>query len=228
MESSDFRNLRRLREINMPRHIKISLIVLGIGLAVAGGFFVDIVGRVQSLMKSDKETEENPFKPPTQPLYAQGDPPMMVKIFFPASSGDILLRAEDQTIFKSAELGNRAKQILLKLQEGPHSDTMFPSLPKDTKVDDVFISEQGTAFIDFSNTLAANHPGGVENELATIFSIVDSLSYNLPEIKQVKILIGGVEKETLAGHCLLLLPLDMDLSITNVMPKEDKIALLSK
>src|SRR6516165_12518786 len=126
MESSDFRNLRRLREISMPRHIKISLIILGIGLAVALGFFVNIVGRVQSLMKSDKETEENPFKPPTQPLYSPTDPPLNVKVFFPAADGDVLLSTEDVTIFKSAELGNRARQILQKLQEGPHSDKMFP------------------------------------------------------------------------------------------------------
>jgi hypothetical protein len=177
-------------------------------------------------MKSDKETEENPFKPPTQPLFTPTDPPLSVKIFFPAVSGEPLLTAEDQTIFKSGELGNRAKQILNKIQEGPHSDAMSASLPADTKVQDLFISEQGTAFIDFSNAIAANHPGGVLNELATIYSIVDSLTYNLPEIKEVKILIGGVEKETLAGHCLLLLPLDMDLSITNVMPREEKTASL--
>ena len=210
----------------MGRQIKIGLIVMGIGLAVALGFFVDIVGRVQSLMKSDKETEENPFKPPTQPLYSPTDPPLSVKLFFPAADGDVLLTTEDVTIFKSAELGNRARQILRKLQEGPHSDKMFPSFPKDTKLQDLFISEQGIAFVDFSNTIATNHSGGVRNELATIYSIVDSLTYNLPEIKQVKILIGGVEKETLAGHCVLLLPLDMDLSITNVMPHEEKTALL--
>jgi len=210
----------------MPRHVKIGLIVLGVGFAVALGFFVDVVGRVQSMMKNDHETEENPFKPPTQPLYAPADPPVSVKLFFPAENGDTLLAAEDQTIFKSAELGNRAKQILQKLQEGPHTDNLFPSLPKDTKVQDIFISEQGIAFIDFSKALAMNHPGGVLNELATIYSIVDSVAYNLPEIKQVKILVGGVEKETLAGHCLLLLPLEMDLSLTNVMPREGKSASL--
>jgi hypothetical protein len=210
----------------MGRQIKISLIVMGIGLAVALGFFVDVVGRVQSLMKNDKETEENPFKPPSQPLYAPTDPPLSVKIFFPAVDGDVLLTAEDEMIFKSAELGNRARQILQKLQEGPQSEKMSPSFPKDTKLQDLFISEQGIAFVDFSNAIAANHPGGVRNELATIYSIVDSLTYNLPEIKQVKILIGGVEKETLAGHCVLLLPLDMDLSITNVTPHEEKTALL--
>ena len=210
----------------MPRHIIIGLIILVAGLAVALGFFVDVVGRVQSLMKNDHETQENPFKAPAKPLYALTDPPMDVKIFFPSEKGDPLLAAENQSIFKSGELGNRAKQILQRLQEGPHAKTMFPSLPKDTKVQDLFISEQGTAFIDFSDAIATNHPGGVLNEIATIYSIVDSLTYNLPEIKQVKILIGGVEKETLAGHCLLLIPLDMDLSITNVMPREEKTAAL--
>ncbi len=209
----------------MPRHVKIGLIVLGVGFAVAMGFFVDIVGRVRSMV-NERETEENPFKKPAQPLYAPTDPPMSVKIFFASAGGSTLLAAEDQTIFKSAELANRARQIVDKLEQGPHSGTMFPPLPKDTKVQDLFISEQGTVFIDFSNAIAANHPGGVLNEMATIYSIVDSLTYNLPEVKQVKILIGGAEKETLAGHCLLLLPLDMDLSMTDVMPREDKTAAL--
>src|SRR5205814_10160537 len=102
MPFSAFRNHRRRRRTNMPRHFKIGLIVLGVGFAVALGFFVDVVGRVQSMMKNDKETEENPFKPPTPPLYAKGDPPMDVKIFFP-SAGDPLLIAQDEKIFRSAE-----------------------------------------------------------------------------------------------------------------------------
>ena len=210
----------------MPRRIKIALIMLAIAGTIAMGFFVDIVGRVRSMV-NEHETEENPFKPPTKPLYLPTDPPMTVKVFFPAASGDTLLLAQEQMIFKSADISNRARQILQSLQTGPQGDTMLPPLPKDTKVQDIFLSEQGTAFIDFSDNLATAHPGGVLNELSTIYSIVDSLTYNLPEIKQVKILIGGVEKETLAGHCLLLLPLDMDLSITNVMPREEKIAALN-
>jgi germination protein M len=209
----------------MPRHIKIGLVVLGLGLAVALGFFVDVIGRVQSMMRNEVETEENPFKPPTQPLYAPTDPPISVKLFFPPATGDVLLTSTEDTIFKSGEVSNRAKQILQKLQDGPKTEGMFPSMPKDTKVQDVFVSEQGAAFVNFSDTIAANHPGGVLNELATIYSVVNSLSYNLPEIKEVKILIGGIEKETLAGHCVLLLPLQMDLSITNVTPRDENTAL---
>ena len=82
------------------------------------GFFVNIVGRVRSMV-NERETEENPFKPPTQPLYAPTDPPISVKIFLPSASGDPLLLGQDDTIFKSAELTNRARQILQKLQEIP-------------------------------------------------------------------------------------------------------------
>src|SRR5215510_9674717 len=127
------RTIRRRRPTDMPRHIKISLIVMGVGLTVALGFFVNVVGRVQSMMKNDRETEENPFKQPTQPLYAPTDPPITVKLFFPPASGEPLLTAEDATIFQSAAIENRAKQILQKLQEGPHNDVMVPSLPKDAK-----------------------------------------------------------------------------------------------
>src|SRR5438067_2191866 len=99
MLSSDFPNPHRRRRTEMPRRIKIALIILGIGGAVAMGFFVNIVGRVRSMV-NERETEENPFKPPTQPLYAPTDPPISVKIFLPSASGDPLLLGQDDTIFK--------------------------------------------------------------------------------------------------------------------------------
>jgi spore germination protein GerM len=186
---------------------------------VSLGFFVDVIGRVSSVV-NESDTEENPFTPAVAPLFAPTDPPMSVKLFFPTQSEEILLSSEDAVVFKSAEVANRAKQILQKLLEGPKSVNMSSSMPQDTKVQELFVSEEKIAFIDFSNTISTNHPGGVLNEEATIYSIVISLTYNLPEIQQVKILIGGIEKETLAGHCLLLLPLEMDLSITNVPPPQ--------
>jgi hypothetical protein len=203
----------------MPRHIKIGLIVLAIGFAVTLGFFVDVVGRVRSVV-NDSETEANPFTPPAEPLYSPTDPPMTVKIFFPGA--DVILSAEDQQIFKSTELTNRAKQILQNVVEGPKTSGLAHSIPKDTKLQEVFFSD-GVAFVNFSNAISANHPGGIKNEQATIYSIVNSLTYNMPEVRRVKILVGGTEKETLAGHCLLLLPLEMDLTVTNVAPPQERV-----
>jgi len=205
---------------SIPRHLKFGLIVLGIFGAITLGLFVDVIGRIQSMVQ-ERETEENPFTPSLPPLYTQTDPPMTVKLFFPGAEGDILLWSEDRTIYRSAELTKRARQIIQKLLEGPMTPDLFPSIPRETKLQEVFIDDSGRAYLDFTNSISANHPGGIVQEQATIYSIVNSLTYNLPEIQQVKILVGGVEKETLAGHCLLL-PLTMDLSITNLSPPEEE------
>ena len=205
----------------IPRHLKFGVITLVIGFVITLGLFVDVVGRIRSMVQQ-KEPEGNPFTPPAAPLYEQTDPAMMVKIFFPGMHEDIILSGEDQTIRRSAELANRARQILQKLLEGPKTAGLYPSLPKDTKLQEVFIDGMGLAYVDFSSPISANHPGGMLNEQATVYSIVNSLTYNLPEIRQVKILVGGAEKETLAGHCLLL-PLGMDLSITDVAPPKDQV-----
>lgn len=205
----------------MPRSLKIGLVILGIGFAITLGLFVDVVGRIQSMVQ-EKEPEGNPFTPPPVALYDRTDPPMTVKLFFPGTKEDVILSAEDHTIFRSAELTNRARQILQKVLDGPTTQGLYPSVPKDTKLQEVFIDDTGMAYVDFSSTIAANHPGGMLSEQATVYSVVNSLTYNLPEIRQVKILVGGAEKETLAGH-FLLLPLGMDLSITDVPPPKEPV-----
>jgi spore germination protein GerM len=206
----------------LPRHIKIGLVVLLAGFVITFGLFVDVIGRIQSMVQND-DVEENPFAPTTQPLYQSSDPPMQVKLFFPSVQGDTILDVEDQTIFRSRELTNRAKQIVQKLLEGPKTLDFFPSIPKEAKLLEIFIDDTGLAYVDFSDPISANHPGGILNEQATVYSIVNSITYNLPEIRQVKILVGGAEKETLAGHCLLL-PLEMDLSLTTMTPTQGKTA----
>lgn len=205
----------------MPRHIKIGLVILGLGFIVTLGDFLNIVGRIRSVVEVD-ETDHNPFKTPSEPLYSPADPLLSVKIFFPSKSGEMLLAAEDRTIFASAQTVNRAKQILGELLKGPVSDQMYLAVPEETELQEVFVSERGLAFVDFTITISTNHPGGILEEHATIYAVVNSLTYNLREIQGVKILVGGVEKDTLAGHCLLLLPFAMDLSITDIPQPEPR------
>jgi hypothetical protein len=202
----------------MPRHIKIALIVLGVGFAITFGLFVNVIGRIQSMVNDDSDADA--FAPPAEELFSPTDPPMAVRVFFPPADGSVVLSSEDRTIFRSPGLGNRAKQILQKVVDGPQSNRLRPSIPPEARLQEVFIDDTGVAYVDFSNALATNHLGGMVNEQATVYSIVNSLIYNLPEIRQVQILVGGGERETLKGHCLLL-PLEMDLSITNVKPRED-------
>ena len=110
----------------------------------------------------------------------------------------------------------RRCQVVELLATGAGDTNLYRTLPEGTRLNQVFVSEDGTAYVDFNSALADNHPGGILSEQATVYSIVNSLAFNLPEVERVKILINGIEKETLAGHTLLELPLRMDLTDTDV------------
>lgn len=60
------------------------------------------------------------------------------------------------------------------------------------------------AVVDLRSTFADQHPSGVEVESLTLLSIVRTLHANLPRIEQVRFLVDGQPRETLAGHADLL------------------------
>lgn len=60
------------------------------------------------------------------------------------------------------------------------------------------------AVIDLRSTFVNQHPSGVEVESLTLRSILGTLEANLPEIEQVRFLVDGQARETLAGHADLL------------------------
>jgi hypothetical protein len=56
------------------------------------------------------------------------------------------------------------------------------------------------AVVNLSRSFAENHPSGIEPETLTLLSIIGTLHTNLPQITQVRFLIDGQSRETLAGH----------------------------
>jgi hypothetical protein len=58
--------------------------------------------------------------------------------------------------------------------------------------------------------MTANHPGGSTAEMATVYSLTNTLTVNMPAIKKVKILIGGKERESLKGHIGLKNPFSIN------------------
>jgi hypothetical protein len=60
------------------------------------------------------------------------------------------------------------------------------------------------AVIDLRSTFVNQHPSGVEVETLTLASILGTLHANLPRIEQVRFLVEGQPRETLAGHADLL------------------------
>jgi hypothetical protein len=54
--------------------------------------------------------------------------------------------------------------------------------------------------IDTNDAFADGHRSGVLVEELTVASMVQTVAANIPGINRVKILVGGQERETLAGH----------------------------
>ena len=60
------------------------------------------------------------------------------------------------------------------------------------------------AVIDLRGSFVSQHPSGVEVETLTLLSMIGTLHANLPQIEQVRFLVDGQTRETLAGHADLL------------------------
>jgi hypothetical protein len=56
------------------------------------------------------------------------------------------------------------------------------------------------AVVNLTGTFAASHPSGLETETLTVLSICGTLRANLPHVTQVRFLVDGQLRPTLAGH----------------------------
>ncbi len=136
-----------------------------------------------------------------------------ITLFFP-SEGDSLLHPEEREIVASPSLVKEAKQAILALLEGSKNDYLSP-FPPETRLREIYFTTEGIAYVDFSREIKDKHISGSTAEMATVFSVVNSLAYNFKSINKVFILIEGREKETLGGHINLSRPF---------LPKYDLIA----
>jgi spore germination protein GerM len=124
-----------------------------------------------------------------------------------ASQQEDALVSERRHVPPSLTPIDRARASLQELIAGPESHAVR-TIPTEVKIRELFIDDQGTAYIDFSEALSQTHPGGPWAELLTIRSMMQTLVGNVPEIKRVQIMIEGREVETLAGHVDIRRPLD--------------------
>ena len=56
------------------------------------------------------------------------------------------------------------------------------------------------AVVNLSGSFADSHPSGIETEMLTVLSICGTLHANLPRVTQVRFLVDGQPRATLAGH----------------------------
>jgi len=165
---------------------------------VVGAFSMLILNKPASSWASDRNDQS------IQPGATPSADKSVVHLYFADKENSFLI-AEQRHFFPSNSPAEFGKTIIEALIQGPRKGLMR-TIPKGTILRALYVTPDGTAYVDLTAALKDAHPGGIQSEWMTIFSIVNSLILNISEIGAVKILIDGSESVTLAGHIDLRFP----------------------
>ena len=143
-------------------------------------------------------------------------------LYYVAEDG-LHLTAVDADVPYGASPAEQAR-ALVEAQLQPAPPPLAQSIAEGTRVRQIFIAEDGTAFVDLSKEAVTNHRGGSLDELFAVYAIVNAVTVNLPAIKSVQILIDGQEVDTLAGHVDLRHPLARNMRWVGTGTQENRTA----
>ncbi|MDX2447334.1 MAG: GerMN domain-containing protein [Desulfobacterales bacterium] len=139
------------------------------------------------------------------PAHSEKSPDRIIVHLYFSDSDNSFLISEERSLSARIRPELLGFQIINALLEGPQK-ALERTIPEGTLLRGFYILQDRTACVDLSREIREHHPGGAKSELMTIYSIVNSLILNIPEIETVRILVEGKEEATLAGHVDLRFP----------------------
>jgi spore germination protein GerM len=142
---------------------------------------------------------------------AEAERKINVKLFFEAKDQPGLI-IEERAVPFHPDLSGQLRAVVEELIRGSQSG-LVATLSSTTRVLDVFVTARGVAYVDLSKEVTESFPGGSEAERLTVYSVVNSITSNLPAIKRVQILVDDRPVSTLAGHMDLTRPLSADMTL---------------
>jgi len=121
-------------------------------------------------------------------------------LYFRDSSG-MALRAVSKYFSRDLDAHELGLALLESVMAGPSAKALSPVFPKGSRVEALFITPGGDAYVDV--TLAGEGMTDTLTELLGIYSLVNSLTLTIPEIHRVKFLVNGAENSSFGGHVSL-------------------------
>jgi len=178
------------------------LLIAGIAFVLTSSaiYFAILRKHVKTTARVRPPTEEQARRELTQLNSVNpGDAKEKVKLFWAAGANGSTLTPVTIDLPLAKDPVQRSRQILNTLLAGP-VDTDLRTLPPEAALLAFYLLPDGTGIADFSESLATSIPSGIQSEQLAADSITRTLEANVPQVKQLKILIHGQEVETLAGH----------------------------
>jgi hypothetical protein len=175
----------------IPRHLVLSIAVM-LAVALGMSFYLwEMRARVRSTEPSAANGQ--PVAPPVSGASEQ------VTLYVAYDDAGVL-RPKTVRILLPAGRQERASELLHALVNLYLEKVSPHPLPAGSEVRDVYLVEPRLAVIDLNAALADNHRSGVLVEELTVVSLAQTLSANIPGITQIRILVDGKSRDTLAGH----------------------------
>ena len=174
----------------IPRHLIFGISVMVAVALVMGGYAWRMRAGVAAV---EPVADTHPVAPPVS------GPTEQVTLYV-AYDDPGVLRAQSARIPLPAGRQERAQELLRALLDLYLNKSSSHLVGAGAEIRDVYLVDPGLAVIDTNTSFADGHRSGILVEELTIASMVQTLAANIPGITRVKILVGGRERETLAGH----------------------------
>jgi hypothetical protein len=132
------------------------------------------------------------------------------RLYFASASADTLV-GESREMAEPQSLHQQVSALVSELDRGPTGPGVA-ALPPGTSVLHVYLDDRGLMTLDLSRAFQQGFRGGSSAEYLAVASLVRTLAVNVPEVKRVLIVCGGVPLASLGGH----LPLDRPIEVSEI------------
>jgi Sporulation and spore germination len=176
----------------IPRNLVITIVILLAALAGMGLYGYHLRRQATELLKTAADTK--PIAPPVS------GPTEQVTIFTPDDDNGDLVRLGVPAVLP-VEPTLRARELVhVLISQWQEKNSTHP-IGANADVKEVFLlNENKTAIVDVNGAFADQHRSGVMVEELTMASLARTLGANINGLQQIKVIVDGRERETLAGH----------------------------
>jgi len=194
----------------------LTIVTIAMGAVAFAYVLMTSLSRLLTTPTTDPVVADAPAPPAPQAPQA---PRIKATLFFASEDGRRLVPAEAEVPLAEGVVAQARAIVQAQLAATPPAP-LVSTIPAGSTLRGIFVSDRNEAFVDFDPSIRTAHPGGLLQELMTVYTIVNALLTNLPTLQEVQILINGQEVDTLAGHVDLRRPLRKNEALLNDQPSQ--------
>ena len=189
----------------MKRRLALTAVMTLLAVSIGWVLFVGLPRWTAPRLATTAPPGPSAAAPATPSTPAEPTRHIRARLYHMGSDG-VSLQAVDSEVELGETPRDQARHLLEALLTTPQAPVVS-AIPAGTRLRSLYLTPAGIAYVDLSGEVSSKHPGGVLQELLTVYSVVNTLTENLPAVTSVQLLVDGRETDTLAGHVDLRQPL---------------------